>query len=88
MTVVTQGEAGNSDKRIGRPNDLTSLVFAIPNQGQLIAYEKMVIFFQFSPRCVLLPSFLPHLHLARVIIMSFRQFARFEEFFNLQVIAF
>jgi hypothetical protein len=38
------GQAG------GEMNPFTSLVTAIPNQGMLGPYEKIPVFFRFSPR--------------------------------------
>ena len=37
----------------GEMNKLVSLVTCIPNQGMLAPYEKVPIFFRFSPRCVM-----------------------------------
>lgn len=34
----------------GEMNSMTSLVTALPNQGMLGPYEKIPIFFRFSPR--------------------------------------
>jgi hypothetical protein len=45
---------GNGDKSKGGTNVLTSLVTAIPNQGILKPYDKIPIFFRFSPRYVFL----------------------------------
>ena len=41
--VEFRGDGGNM-------NGLTSLVTAIPNQGMLGPYEKIPLFFRFSPR--------------------------------------
>ena len=43
-------DQGNGGKIQGETNPLTSLVTAIPNQGMLQPYEKIPIFFRFSPR--------------------------------------
>ena len=43
-------DQGTNDKIQGETNPLTSLVTAIPNQGMLQPYEKIPVFFRFSPR--------------------------------------
>ena len=46
----------NSSTSTGHVNPLTSLVTALPNQGILAPYEKIPIFFRFSPRWVSIQS--------------------------------
>lgn len=49
-TIAALAAQGDSNKMEGESNELTSLVSAIPNQGMLQPYEKIPIFFRFSPR--------------------------------------
>ncbi|XP_071134806.1 cilia- and flagella-associated protein 47-like isoform X3 [Mytilus edulis] len=49
-TTDALANTGNGDKSKGGTNVLTSLVTAIPNQGILKPYEKIPVFFRFSPR--------------------------------------
>ena len=46
-----------SEHEDGEINDLKSLLTAIPNQGVLGPYEKMPIFFRFSPRLAITTFF-------------------------------
>ncbi|XP_021363645.1 cilia- and flagella-associated protein 47-like isoform X2 [Mizuhopecten yessoensis] len=47
--LADQG-SDSAEKPQGRTNVLTSLITAIPNQGTLQPYEKIPVFFRFSPR--------------------------------------
>ena len=47
MALADQGD--NLEKQ-GDTNVVTSLVTSIPNQGILQPYEKIPVFFRFSPR--------------------------------------
>ncbi|KAL4233464.1 hypothetical protein ACF0H5_008145 [Mactra antiquata] len=49
-TIAALADQGDTNKVQGETNELTSLVTAIPNQGILQPYEKIPIFFRFSPR--------------------------------------
>ncbi|XP_053397416.1 cilia- and flagella-associated protein 47-like isoform X4 [Mercenaria mercenaria] len=49
-TMKALAEQGDTSKVQGDTNELTSLVTAIPNQGILQPYEKIPVFFRFSPR--------------------------------------
>ena len=49
-TLMALADQGNGGKIQGETNPLTSIVTAIPNQGMLQPYEKIPIFFRFSPR--------------------------------------
>ena len=48
-TAALAEETDGMCKR-GHTNEITSLVTAIPNQGVLYPYQKVPIFFRFSPR--------------------------------------
>ncbi|XP_070190234.1 cilia and flagella-associated protein 47-like isoform X3 [Littorina saxatilis] len=48
-TSALADEIDGSGKK-GHTNEITSLVTAIPNQGVLLPYQKVPIFFRFSPR--------------------------------------
>jgi hypothetical protein len=49
-TLKALSDQGDTGKVQGDTNELTSLVTAIPNQGILQPYEKIPVFFRFSPR--------------------------------------
>ena len=49
-TLAALADQGDSNKVQGKTNELTSLVTAIPNQGILQPYERIPVFFRFSPR--------------------------------------
>ncbi|XP_064627283.1 cilia- and flagella-associated protein 47-like isoform X2 [Lineus longissimus] len=49
-TAATLSDQLRPDQYKGFNNPLTSLVTAIPNQGTLAPYEKIPVFFRFSPR--------------------------------------
>ncbi|CAH1800026.1 unnamed protein product [Owenia fusiformis] len=49
-TAATIAKLGDNKNIQGDTNPMTSLVAAIPNQGVLQPYEKIPIFFRFSPR--------------------------------------
>ena len=49
-TLAALADQGDSNKVQGETNELTSLVTAIPNQGILQPYERIPVFFRFSPR--------------------------------------
>lgn len=53
-TTDALAESVSEDKPKGSTNVLTSLVTAIPNQGVLKPYERVPVFFRFSPRFVCL----------------------------------
>ena len=58
VAVLNEGAVGQQmDKDLlethgGEMNPVTSLVTALPNQGMLAPYEKIPIFFRFSPRWI------------------------------------
>jgi len=54
-TLAALADQGNSNKVQGETNELTSLVTAIPNQGILQPYERIPVFFRFSPRLYFTP---------------------------------
>ncbi|XP_035825915.1 cilia- and flagella-associated protein 47 [Aplysia californica] len=49
-TTAALAEEGEDKSRRGHTNEITSLITAIPNQGILKPYQKVPIFFRFSPR--------------------------------------
>jgi len=49
-TLTALAEQGQEERVQGDTNELISLVTAIPNQGILQPYEKIPVFFRFSPR--------------------------------------
>ncbi|XP_076467202.1 cilia and flagella-associated protein 47-like [Babylonia areolata] len=49
-TTAALAEESEGQSRRGSTNEITSLVTAIPNQGSLLPYQKIPIFFRFSPR--------------------------------------
>ncbi|XP_052808119.1 cilia- and flagella-associated protein 47-like isoform X2 [Mya arenaria] len=49
-TLAALADHGDSSQVQGETNELTSLVTAIPNQGILQPYERIPVFFRFSPR--------------------------------------
>jgi len=49
-TMMALADQAADSQVPGETNVLTSLVTAIPNQGILQPYEKIPVFFRFSPR--------------------------------------
>ncbi|KAL8606797.1 hypothetical protein ACOMHN_049626 [Nucella lapillus] len=49
-TMAALAEESDGHGKRGYTNEITSLVTAIPNQGTLLPYQKVPIFFRFSPR--------------------------------------
>ncbi|XP_059154686.1 cilia- and flagella-associated protein 47-like isoform X2 [Physella acuta] len=49
-TTLALAKEANDTKNTGHTNDIISLVTAIPNQGILKPYQKVPIYFKFSPR--------------------------------------
>ncbi|KAK3775916.1 hypothetical protein RRG08_017206 [Elysia crispata] len=49
-TTAALAEEGEDKSKRGHTNEITSLITAIPNQGILKPYQKVPIFFRFSPR--------------------------------------
>ncbi|XP_052240686.1 cilia- and flagella-associated protein 47-like isoform X3 [Dreissena polymorpha] len=49
-TLAALADQGDTTQVPGETNDITSLVTAIPNQGILQPYERIPVFFRFSPR--------------------------------------